>query len=503
MIYYLYFVYTANLRSKEAVTRNESNATLKSLSLKCSKSEAIDILIKSTCSIYNGSDGKLTLTEHKISVLEAIGNLSLNAVSNNDLIKTTDYIIDFFIKVLDLEQNEKILCFALDMFSLWVLRLENEVPKKLVECFKKGLSSKSSNGQIRTSYCQMLLSSLENAKLPQESDLENVVIKVIEKSLVQSNQTAVISESLAASCLILKSLSGKYEQGKLNALWNSVLDMEKQVYFTEKFLQSATDDALYQVIILCRELLKFYKDRINGDINVLYDAITYACIHTNLASRQKCLKLVENILETSSNFRFCLLRQFSKYMENIKIDPDPRNLVDFLKTIFYNKEKLQICDAQKLCVESLICSHHPNIVSVEPELWSTLVYPTLPENLLAQYSKDIKNIFIEDYKAIPSYENALSTCVKLNPRVILPSLVKKVCEKLQDPTILYITRDEYFTYLTPEGEVYDKSSLPGNDEDEFNGLKNMKRESKVYSYKEQQEELQLRRELLEKKKREG
>lgn len=389
------------------------------------------------------------------------------------------------------------------MFSSWTLRIENDVPVKVVECFKKGLGSKTSNGPIRTSYCQMLLCSLENAKLPQATDLETVLIKVIEKSLVQSNQTSVVTESLAASCLMLKSLSGKYEPGKFNALWHAVLDMEKQVYFSDKFLQSAADDALYQIIILCKELLKFYKNRINGDINILYNAIAYACIHSGPITRPKCLKLVQEFLDSDCLMRLSLLRQFSKYMETAKNDIDAKNLIDFLKTIFHNVDQLEICDAQKLCIESLICSHHPSIVAAEPNMWSQLVRPTLPENIIAQYSKDIKRIFIEDYKPIPSYENALSTCVKLNARVVLPNLVKKICEKLQDPAILYITRDEYFTYLTPEGEVYDKSGLPGNDEDEFSELKNMKRESKVYSYKEQQEELQLRRELLEKKKREG
>ena len=40
------------------------------------------------------------------------------------------------------------------------------------------------------------------------------------------------------------------------------------------------------------------------------------------------------------------------------------------------------------------------------------------------------------------------------------------------------------------------------DEDSLNA-KNMKRESKVYSYKEQLEELQLRRELEERKRKQG
>lgn len=66
--------------------------------------------------------------------------------------------------------------------------------------------------------------------------------------------------------------------------------------------------------------------------------------------------------------------------------------------------------------------------------------------------------------------------------------------------MLKVSKDDYFIFLTPEGELYDKSVIPGNDE--ITSM-NIKRESKVYSYKEQQEELQLRRELEEKKRKEG
>lgn len=33
---------------------------------------------------------------------------------------------------------------------------------------------------------------------------------------------------------------------------------------------------------------------------------------------------------------------------------------------------------------------------------------------------------------------------------------------LQDPALLRVTRHEYFTYLTREGELYDKSGVPGS-----------------------------------------
>jgi hypothetical protein len=55
----------------------------------------------------------------------------------------------------------------------------------------------------------------------------------------------------------------------------------------------------------------------------------------------------------------------------------------------------------------------------------------------------------------------LQTVVCLNPDNILPTLVMFVIEHLSDASILLVTKDEYFTFLTPEGELYDKSVISG------------------------------------------
>lgn len=39
--------------------------------------------------------------------------------------------------------------------------------------------------------------------------------------------------------------------------------------------------------------------------------------------------------------------------------------------------------------------------------------------------------------------------------------VQCALDALRDDALPKITRDEYFTYLTPDGELFDKSVLPG------------------------------------------
>lgn len=66
----------ANLHSKDDRARRESADACKRLAEKIKDHKAIEELLKKTFSVFHGSDGKLTVVDHKISVLQVKRNYS-------------------------------------------------------------------------------------------------------------------------------------------------------------------------------------------------------------------------------------------------------------------------------------------------------------------------------------------------------------------------------------------------------------------------------------------
>lgn len=58
--------------------------------------------------------------------------------------------------------------------------------------------------------------------------------------------------------------------------------------------------------------------------------------------------------------------------------------------------------------------------------------------------------------------NVVATLVRVSPEWAGGAALAAALAVLADPGLLRVSRDEYFTYLTPPGELYDKSAVPGS-----------------------------------------
>uniref|UniRef100_A0AAG5CZ96 TOG domain-containing protein n=1 Tax=Anopheles atroparvus TaxID=41427 RepID=A0AAG5CZ96_ANOAO len=502
-----------NLASKEETVRLEAVESLKQVALKCRVASAIESLLKEVFAVLNGSGGKITMAELRINLLQGAGNLSYNQIPPEQIQAILPAACDHFTKVLESEIQEKVICHALEMFGLWTVNYRGEIPQKVVQLFKKGLDAKIQ--LIRTSYLQWFLSCLHHGKLPAGSDFSVTLSKIVEKAAQNPAQTPLVSEGVGAACILLLTNSAVSE--KLKDFWNIVLDMGKQIFLGEKFLATTNAETLCYVMVICEQLLLNHRNELKGGGGTpepLFRAAIACLMSPHGKVRRYCLPLARKIVNSADGVTLAksLLTELTRYSETAKIacEGEPQEdsvapgqaLIDAIWAIC-SAEGLADADAQKLALSALLVSHHPAAVSVRADLWESILvrFELDGKQFIALNTAPIADAFFSTYKATAMYENTLGTLSRISPELILPVLVKNVTDQLNNSRMSNVTDEEYFTYLTPDGELYDKSVIP-NSEEQIQTA-HMKRENKAYSYKEQLEELQLRRELEEKRRKEG
>uniref|UniRef100_A0A6B2EHQ3 Putative translational activator gcn1 n=1 Tax=Phlebotomus kandelakii TaxID=1109342 RepID=A0A6B2EHQ3_9DIPT len=505
-----------NLYSKNDVTRQEAADSLKYLSEKCENAETIENLLRHIFGVWNGSDGKITVVEYRINVLQGVGNLSYNGLLPESMDTILNLVLENFIKILESETHEKILCHSLEMFSLWANNFEGQLPEKIIPVFRKGIEGKSATQNVRISYLDWLLACLQGGTLNNGSDLVQFLLKTVEKAAQNPTQIPTVTEGLCASCLILllEEHLDDEASGKLSVFWNIILDLNKQVFVAERFIYSIPGDTLKHVMLLIERLLLSHFDRLKGNTEVLYKAAVCCMTASSPNVRIHCQSLARKIAtsEKGVNFIIEFLAKLTSYMKNVKIHLDSEAgedgsvpvaaFIDTIETLCTTKD-LERIDAEKIAVNSLLCCHHSALINTKSNLWESLlkVIDIDAKTLITVQSGKIFEILLTNYCITSMYENSIATVSRINPDILLPKVMKLVSSQLGNEAMSNVTDDEYFTFLTPEGELYDKSVIP-NSEDIYQ-VSGMKRENKVYSYKEQVEELQLRREIEEKRRKEG
>ncbi|KAI1232962.1 hypothetical protein IHE44_0006149 [Lamprotornis superbus] len=517
----------SHLKSNSVQLMDEAVVALKNLARQCSDPSAVESLGRHLFAILGGSEGKLTVVAQKMSVLSGIGSLSHHVVSGPSSQALSATVAELFIPFLQQEVHEGTLVHAVSVLALWCVRFTTEVPKKLVEWLKKAFSLKTSTSAVRHAYLQCMLASFKGDTLLQGMDLLPMLIQIVEKAASQSTQVPMVTEGVAAALLICRmSVIEGQTESKLSGFWQLILDEKKQIFTSEKFLQSASEEAMCTVLQLTERLLLDHAQRLPESkvqyVRQYHRALVAVLLSRTWHVRRQAHQTVKKLLSSLGGYKLAygLLEELKVVLSSHKILPHevlvteagelselgrtyipPRVLHEAL-CVISSVAGLDVdsFEPEKLALEMLLVSHHPSVVAVQPGLWPALLIKMKidPKDFITKHLNDILPSITTYTPENQSSMNAVGSLSLLSPGRVLPQLISTISASMENPALCQVTREEFAIMKTPEGELYDKSIIQSAQQDSMKKA-NMKRENKAYSFKEQIIELELKEEIKKKK----
>ena len=406
-------------------------------------------------------------------------------------------------------------------------KVTGDIPETFLTWFSKGITAKSSTSNIRSAYFTTLCTALENSTtLPSALKLIPTMMRTVENCTKQAAQIAIVTEGVQASrCLIKLSVLESEVQDQLAEFWKIVLDQDKLYFVNDRFLMAAPGFALKSLVDISEKvLLEMNVENVKQSAWLKAMAVALMCSETS--TRQHAQASIKRIVYTLGGdiLGMELLAQMYAHFNNVtvvetslaqeglaskegseNINVCSKTIVDALFAMVKGSKFPDEGKAAKFAGELLKVCHQPSVHSTYPALWKDLVtkLELTPEKAVEK-NEALLNTLVElivQPNSRASAGLAVETVVEANPDVLVPKILDQLALKLRSGK-LCVSVEDYETYLTPDGELFDKRVLEII-QNEGDASKNIKRESKAYSYKEQMEEIALRKELEEKRRREG
>ncbi|XP_050410272.2 eIF-2-alpha kinase activator GCN1 [Patella vulgata] len=510
------------LISKDSNSRKFAEEGMKYLAEHCSDAGAIEKLVTKTFAVLGGSEGKLTVLEQKLSVLTAIGNIFYNTVSGTTSVHNLSVTVsELFLPTLQTEIHEGTLVHCLSMLSLWCSKFYTEVPEKLTQWFKKGITLKTATASVRNAYILCMNSAYHGDILQQANDVLPILLQTFEKANKQSSQSQLVTEAVSASLLLLRlSLIDIDVESKLAQFWSIVTNTNKQLLVNEKFLSAATDETLQSIVTLSERLILDFPQKMKDSVCKPYHkALIYCLTRNSWCVRKTAMASIKRILSLLSGTNIPLdliaelgelieTQKVSDYQQYMKQDEEwkesnqessrvisPKILTEALM-IVGSVTKASGKEAKAIALSTLPLAHNPYIVYHNKGVWISILLKLKidPANFIKTNLEACLKLTETGCKLTPTEENIVKTLILCSPDVYLPSLMKYVRGLLTNSTIYDVTKDGYGIFLTPEGTPYDTTLIDSAMQKE-ESTKNIKRQNKLYSYEEQMAEIELRKEM--------
>lgn len=508
--------------ASEEKFHQKASEGFKHLAKQCSDSGAVEKLAKHIFAVINGSEGKLTSLNQKLSLLTAVGNLSYNTVLGTTSIETLALsVIELLLPLLQ-EGHEATLVHTLSILSLWCAKFTASVPEVIIKSFKQGLGQKSTSS-VRSAYIQCINTTFKGDTLHQGVEFVPLLAQMVEKVASQAFQVVLTNEAVFATKLLLDLLSSDTQPDvKLGPFWTVILDTDKQLLVNDKFLSQASDRVLLALSSLSIKLLTDHFTQLNEkQLSLFYKALIFVLTHSSYEIRRPVSSKIKKVISSigGAHVSIALVKEFRAFLLSQKLnslsseDEDandqtsckrvsPKIFCECLSTIT-SVQKAERAEAEMIAIETVFDAHHPLIVCYNQDAWVILVKALMLDvkEFLVQYADNIFDVVVKLACLSEFHQNTLSTAVRIAPEIFIPKILTHVTRILDNPALLNISRDEFSLLSWPEGELYDKSVIESGPKID-DKIANVRRE-KAYSYKELMDELELRKELEMKKKQVG
>ncbi|KAI8435420.1 hypothetical protein MSG28_003727 [Choristoneura fumiferana] len=316
------------------------------------------------------------------------------------------------------------------------------------DTLEKAMSSKSATGPVRVAGVCLVSRALRacGCAPAQAAALRPPLLQAVAKAVQQPLQAAAVNEGICAM-LALALMDTERELPAAAATWAALAHPDKHV------------------VLLCRTVLEQYPS-VAGELNSpVYRALTLMLLSTVKSVRTLALEEVKSLLahEDRAQMARYLVLKLNEVLEEGKVFGSKEKSPPEEKTPEVTG-KMILDSVQAICSfrDALRASHHPLACGAGRRAWArTARYLRLdPKTLVALYANNLKNTYVGNYTPSETLSNVVSTLSVWSAEVA-GAAVAAALRALQEPALLRVTRHEYFTYLTSEGELYDKSGVPG------------------------------------------
>ncbi|KAF2363096.1 HEAT repeat [Trinorchestia longiramus] len=549
----------APLHHKEDTVRSDAVVVCGALAGQCSDADAVKLFVNALFDVYFGSDGKLTVTTHKVSVLQAVEACSTHSVGAGSVGPLLESVLSRWLRVVEAESHEGSLLQAMSLLQAW---LQPTVPAKHVQLvadhMQKLISLKTWTTGVRGAYMRCLATCVRSdtaGTLAKKT--VPATLKTMEKALTQHTQMPMLVEALsAASLLVALSAADCSLDSHVSAVFSSALDFSKGYFTGDKFLTAAPPEGLMELCSVIELLLAHHQNRVSEYEHTLLRCLSFClCWRSGdgtdatgpstaaaPAVRQKARNVVKKLASSLVGVHFAqeLLVAFAKYLDSVKIEAgvaggggvpgggrqedvigggaavsaasldcgssvvSPAGVQHFLSSLASSCLGHSVSERFQLALLALPVACSPHVECERRGLWPEFckVLQVSVPDLIRKKRSAVTAMMTEGYTATPTNSRVVTELCRLEGAALYPAVIAYLVTVLDDPRLLDITEEDLAIYNTPEGKLYHQHLV--DEAFELNlDTKHVKKTTKVYSHQEQVMMLEEKKAEIERKRKEG